>query len=166
MPGITVARLTALAAGLTATANAAKATDEAVQGLGATVRTVGAAMGATLTQTAATATKVGQAVADAAGDWKQSQLDMLDKLRQMVIPFEGTDAGSQFSFDKIIEDQIAKVKAGSETISDAIQELQRQFGSVYGTLQQRFFGSQDPSEREFLQDMEQFINSGRLNGQG
>lgn len=115
-----------------------------------------------LAETAATAAKAATEAKSAADEWQQQQLAMLERLRQMVIPFEGPDAGSQFSFDKIIEDQIAKVRAGQTTAAAAIQELQRQFGSVYGTLQNTFFASQDPQTREFLDELQRFINSGRL----
>lgn len=134
----------------------------AVSALAATVAAEGPAMVATLARTAAAAVKVGQGLVDANAVWEKSQIEMLEKLRILIIPFEGSDAGSKYSFDKIIEDQIAKVKAGDETIAQAIQELQRQFSSVYGTLQTKFFGSQDPGTQEFLLLIEQFILSGKL----
>lgn len=162
MAGITAERLARLSAGFGALEQTVKNLDAATKGLGVTVQSETQKMRSTLAETAATATKVAEKLNDAAGDWQSQQLAMLERLRQMVIPFEGSDAGSQYSFDKIIEDQIAKVKAGKTSASDAIQELQRQFGSVYGTLQNTFFGSQDPETREFLDELLRFINSGRL----
>jgi len=163
MPGLgAVQKIEALTKSVEGTVAVFGKLTETVKGLGAAVATVGPAMAATLAQTGQAAADVGSKLGQANQDWQDSQLSMLSKLKDMVIPFEGSDAGSQFSFDKIIDDQIAKVKSGSQTAQQAIQELQRQFGSVYGTLQNTFFGSQDPSTRDFLQSLERFINSGVL----
>jgi len=164
MPGGNIAKFQALASAVAGTVGVVKSLDAAVQSLGKTISTTAPAMGAALAKTGETITQVAQGIRDVQGEWQQSQIDMLERLKNLVIPFEGSDAGSRFSFDKIIEDQIAKIKSGEETAQQAIQELQRQFGSVYGTLQRTFFGSQDPATREFLLELENFINSGRLNG--
>lgn len=156
------AELAALGAHFAGVTDAIRATEEAAKLLGSSVQTVGVAMRSTLAETAVAATKVAESVQTAAGAWNEQQIAMLERLRQMVIPYEGSDAGSQYSFDRIIEDQIAKIRAGETTVAEAIRELQRQFGTVYGTLQDTFFGSQDAATRDFLTALLNFINSGRL----
>jgi len=163
MPGFgRSAQVAALAASFDGVTNAIKATETAAKGLAGTVQSTSSTMRTTLAETATAVTKVAQGMKDAAQDWNEQQIAMLERLRQMVIPFEGVDAGTQYSFDKIIEDQIAKVRAGQITVAEAIRELQRQFGQVYGTLQNTFFASQDAATREFLTELLTFINSGRL----
>lgn len=164
MAGLTAtAKMQNHVAWVTAAVAAYGSLDETVKKLGATVATVAPAMKAEMSDTGTAITKVAEGLKDVAQEWQDKQLGMLEALKQKIIPFEGADAGSQFSFDKIIDDQIAKVKSGQETAQEAIQELQRQFGSTYNTLQQQYFGSQDPATRDFLAAMEQFINSGNVN---
>lgn len=155
--------LQALASSVQGLAAAWGAVGTEVKAVAGLVASAAPAMAAQLTQTGNVATQVAKNAMDATNEWHEQQLAMLEKLRLAVIPFEGTDAGTKFSFDKIIEDQITKVKAGDETATDAIQELQRQLGSVYGTFQKKFFGSQDPGAQAFLEMLEQFVNSGNIN---
>lgn len=139
------------------------ALDTAVKALGATVSEVAPAARKELAETGAVAVRVGRQIVDSQQAWTDQQLGMLERLKQLVIPFEGSDAGGQYSFDKIIQDQIDKVRSGQETATEAIHELQRQFGSVYEVIQRRFGTSNDPAEREFALLLEQFILSGILN---
>ena len=158
-----VVALAELEAGVVRFTTAVRTLDSAMKSLGATSEAVSATARGSLAETGKAATQVAQGIKDVTKEWQDAQIAMLEHLRQSVIPFEGTDAGSRYSFDKLIEDQLAKVKGGSETATEAIQELQRQFGAVYGVLQRKYFGSTDPGEREFLLMMEQFINSGNVN---
>lgn len=152
----------ALTTAVASTTATVAALETAVKGLASTITSEGPRMRSELAATGSAAVEVGIQVKAASDDWAAHQLAMLERLRQLIIPFEGTDAGSKFSFDKIIEDQIAKIRAGEVTAAQAIAELQRQFGSVYGTLQGRFAFSDDPAEREFAAMLERFILSGVL----
>lgn len=157
-----VARFAALAKTIDAATESVKALETAVKGMSSVVSTEAPKMRAELAETGQIALGAAIAFKDAAGEWRQHQLDMLERLRQMVIPFEGSDAGSQYSYDKQIEEAIARVNAGGNATT-IIQDLQRMFSATYGVLQRTFFGSQDPGAQEFLLALQRFINSGVLN---
>lgn len=158
-----VEEIAELAAGVASFTTVVRELEGAMRSLHTTSVTVAAVATTALNETGKAAVQVAQGIKDAAQEWENAQVAMLERLRQTVIPFEGTDAGSKYSFDKIIEDQLSKIRGGKETATEGIQELQRQFASVYGVLQRKYFGSQDPAEREFLLMIEQFINSGNVN---
>jgi hypothetical protein len=162
MPNI-IDQYRALGAAVSGAATAMNALGTAAKSLGAVVSTVLPAARTEAAQTGAAVAQVAAGIKDVAGDWQQSQIAMLQKLKQLIIPFEGSDAGSKFSFDAIIDDQISKILSGDVNVSDAIQELRRQFGAVYDTFQSKFFGTQDPATRAFLQELENFVNAGNLN---
>lgn len=163
MAGITVNQLAQLTAGFKALGTTVEAVEVATKSLAATVAKAAPQMKADMASTGTVITQVAEGIRDVTAEWQDSQIQMLLKLKDLIIPFEGSDAGSQFSFDKIIDDQIAKIRAGTVSAGDAIRELQREFGSVYSTLQNQFFGSQDPATQRFLLEIETFINSGWLN---
>lgn len=160
--GAAAEKFRALSVGIRATTETVAALESAVKGLAATVATEAPRMRAELAQTGSAAVEAAQKSKEAVQSWTDQQIAMLERLKQLVIPFEGSDAGGRFSFDTIIADQIAKIRSGEVTAAQAIAELQRQFGAVYGTLQRRFAFSDDPEEREFAEMLERFINSGVL----
>ncbi len=152
----------ALSASINGTVAVVKSLGAAVTGLQATIQAATPPMIKNLADTGTAVVQVTQLFRDAAAEWKQHQVDMLERLRQLVIPFEGTDAGSLYSYDKQIEEAIARIKAGGDATL-VIQDLQRMFAATYGVLQRQFFGNQEPGMQEFLLAIERFINSGVLN---
>lgn len=160
--GGAAAKFRALSASIGGTVAVVKSLAASVTGLQATIHEATPPMIANLAETGTAIVHVTQLFRDAREEWKQHQLDMLERLRQMVIPFEGTDAGSKYSYDKQIDEAIARIKAGGDATL-VIQDLQRMFAATYGVLQRTFFGNQEPGMQEFLLALERFINSGVLN---
>jgi hypothetical protein len=97
------------------------------------------------------------------GDYVDSQLAKLTKVADDLARLGGADASGKYGFATILKDQIDKVKNHQETILEALSELRRQFGSVYGVIQKQMLNPDtNPDLRALDQWLLTFINGGMV----
>lgn len=96
------------------------------------------------------------------GTYVDQQVALLQHLSSELARVGGADATGKYGFATIINDIISKVQRGDMTITEALQTLQKQFGAVYGTIQNQFLTTTNPELRALDLALELFIVSGRL----